>query len=71
MATTKIKANMAEQKNPSQFGCHKKIIGIKIKNIIDNFFLKNLFINFSLLQFAPNLLVEVLPKEGFLQFSLL
>ena len=28
-------------KNPSQFGCHKKTIGIKIKNIIENFFLKN------------------------------
>ena len=25
-------------KNPSQFGCHKKIIGTKIKHIIDNFF---------------------------------
>ena len=32
--------------NPSQFGCHKKIIGIKIKNIIDILFLKNLFIKF-------------------------
>ena len=31
-------------KTPSQFGCHKKIIGIKIKNIIHNFFFKNLFI---------------------------
>ena len=33
-------------KNPSQFGCHKKIIGIKIKIIMDNLFLKNLFIQF-------------------------
>ena len=31
-------------KNPSQFGCHKKIIGTKIKKIIGNFFEKNLFI---------------------------
>ena len=31
-------------KNPSQLGCHKKIIGIKIKLTIDNFFVKNLFI---------------------------
>ena len=29
-------------KNPSQLGCHKKIIGIKIKTIADNFFLENL-----------------------------
>ena len=33
-------------KNPSQLGCHKKIIGIQIKKIIDNFFVKNLFIKF-------------------------
>ena len=33
-------------KNPSQFGCHKKITGIKIKNTIDNLFLKNLYIQF-------------------------
>ena len=33
-------------KNPSQFGCHKKIIGIKIKIIMDNLFLKNLFVKF-------------------------
>ena len=31
-------------KNPSQLGCHKKIIGIRIKLIVDNFFEKNLFI---------------------------
>ena len=41
-------------KNPSQLGCHKKIIGIKIKKIIDNFFMKNFFIKFLLLKFAPN-----------------
>ena len=58
-------------KNPSQLGCHKKIIGTKIKHIIDNFFVKNLFINFPLVKFAPNLLLEVLPKEGFSLFSLL
>ena len=33
-------------KNPSQFGCHKKIIGINIKKISGNFFDKNLFIYF-------------------------
>ena len=31
-------------KNPSQLGCHKKIIGIKVKQIIDHFFRENLFI---------------------------
>ena len=41
-------------KNPSQFGCHKKITGIKIKKTIDNFFIKNLFIKYLLLKFAPN-----------------
>ena len=41
-------------KNPSQFGCHKKIIGIKIKEITDEFFVKNLFIKFLLLKSAPN-----------------
>ena len=25
-------------KNPSQFGCHKKLIGIKIKLMLDYFF---------------------------------
>ena len=30
--------------NPSQLGCHKKTIGIRIKLIMDNFFIKNLFI---------------------------
>ena len=52
-------------KNPSQFGCHRKIIGIKIKHNKDKFFTKNLFINFSLLKFAPNLLQKVLPKAVF------
>ena len=33
-------------KNPSQLGFHKKIIGMKIKKITDNFFEKNLFIKF-------------------------
>ncbi len=33
-------------KNPSQLGCHKKIIGIKIKDIMDDFFIKNLFIKY-------------------------
>ena len=33
-------------KNPSQFGCHKKIIGMRIKEIKDIFFVKNLFIKF-------------------------
>ena len=41
-------------KNPSQLGCHKKIIGIKIKLIKDNFFVKNLFIKYLLSKFAPN-----------------
>ena len=41
-------------KNPSQLGCHKKIIGIKIKLIIDNLFVKNLFIKYFLSKFAPN-----------------
>ena len=41
-------------KNPSQLGCHKKIIGIKIKLIMDDFFVKNLFIKYSLSKFAPN-----------------
>jgi len=48
-----------EPKNPSQLGCHKKIIGTKIKNIMGNFFIKNLFIKFLLLKFAPNQLHEV------------
>jgi len=38
---------------PSQFGCHKKIIGIKIKLINDNFFFKNLFIKFLLINLDP------------------
>ena len=55
-------------KNPNQFGCHKKIIGMKIKKIEDDFFLKNLFIKYLLLIFAPNQLREVLPKVIFLPF---
>ena len=35
-------------KNPSQFGCHKKIIGIQTKQIKDKFFTKNLFIKFPI-----------------------
>ena len=41
-------------KIPSQLGCHKKIIGTKIKKIIGNFFAKNLFIKFLRLKFVPN-----------------
>ena len=41
-------------KNPSQLGCHKKIIGIKIKLIMNNLFVKNLFIKYLLSKFAPN-----------------
>ena len=40
--------------NPSQLGCHKKIIGIKMKLIIGNLFLKNLFIKYFFSKFAPN-----------------
>ena len=36
-------------KNPSQLGCHKKIIGTKIKKIIDILFVKNLFIKYYFL----------------------
>jgi len=57
--------------NPSQPGCHKKIIGIKIKKIIDNFFVKKIFIKFLLLKFEPNLLDEVLLKVIFLPFFVL
>ena len=41
-------------KTPSQLGCHKKIIGIKMKLTIDNLFVKNLFIKYFLSKFAPN-----------------
>ena len=41
-------------KIPNQLGCHKKIIGMKIKKINDDFFLKNLFIKYLLLIFAPS-----------------
>ena len=41
-------------KNPSKLGCHKKIIGIKIKLIMDNFLVKNLFIKYLISKFAPN-----------------
>ena len=58
-------------KNPSQLGCHKKIIGIKTKLTIDNFFVKNLFIKYLLSKFAPNQLLEVLPKVKFLPFFLI
>ena len=58
-------------KNPSQLGCHKKIIGIRIKLIVDNFFEKNLFIKYLLSKFAPNQLHEVLLKVKFLQFFLI
>ena len=58
-------------KNPSQLGCHKKIIGIKIKLMMDNFFVKNLFIKYLLSKFAPNRLSEVLPKVKFLPFFLI
>ena len=58
-------------KNPSQLGCHKKIIGIKIKLIMDNFFVKNLFTKYLLSKFAPNQLREVLPKVKFLPFFLI
>ena len=57
--------------NPSQLGCHKKIIGIKIKLIMDNFFVKNLFIKYLLSKFAPNQLLEVLLKVKFLPFFLI
>ena len=46
-------------KSPSQLGCHKKIIWRKTKRTMDNFLLKNLFINFLLLKLAPNQLREV------------
>ena len=39
---------------PSQFGCHKKIIGIKMKVNVDIFFIKNFFIRFWDLKFEPN-----------------
>ena len=55
-------------KNPSQIGCHKKIIGIKIKLIMDKFFVKKLFIKYLLSKFAPNQLREVLLKVRFLPF---
>ena len=58
-------------KNPSQLGCHKKIIGIKIKLIMDNFFVKNLFIKYLLSKFAPNQLHEVLLKVKFSPFFLI
>jgi len=58
-------------KNPSQLGCHKKIIGIKIKLIMDNFFVKKLFIKYLLSKFAPNQLSEVLPKVKSLPFFLI
>jgi len=58
-------------KNPSQLGCHKKIIGIKIKLNMDDCFMKNLFIKYLLLKFAPNQLDEVLPKVKFLPFFLI
>ena len=58
-------------KNPSQLGCHKKIIGIKIKLIMDNFFVKNLFIKYLLSKFVPNQLHEVLLKVKFLPFFLI
>ena len=41
-------------KNPSQLGCHKNIIGIKMKLIIDDLFVKNLLIKYFLSEFAPN-----------------
>ena len=41
-------------KNPSQLGCHKKIIGINIKLTIYKLFVKNLFIKYFLSKFAPN-----------------
>ena len=46
-------------KNPIQLGCHKKIIGTKIKKITANLCIKKLRINFSLLKFGPNQLPEV------------
>ena len=58
-------------KNPSQLGCHKKIIGIKMKLIIDNLFVKNLFIKYLISKFAPNQSSEVLPKVKFLPFFLI
>ena len=58
-------------KNPSQLGCHKKIIGIKIKLIMDNFLVKNLFIKYLLSKFVPNQLHEVLLKVKFLPFFLI
>ena len=58
-------------KNPSQLGCNKKIIGMKTKLIMDDFFVKNLFIKNLLSKFAPNQLHEVLPKVKFLPFFLI
>ena len=55
-------------KSPSQLGCHKKIIGIRIKLIADNFLEKKLFIEYLLSKFEPNQLHEVLPKVKFLPF---
>ena len=49
----------------------RKIIGIKIKLIIDNFVIKNLFIKYLVSKFAPNQLSEVLPGVKFLPFFLI
>ena len=46
-------------KNPSQVGFHKKIIGIKIKLMMENFLVKNLFIKYLLSKFEPNQSHEV------------
>jgi len=43
----------------------------KNKLIIDKFFLKNLFIKYLLLKFAPNQLHQVLLKEKFWPFFLI
>ena len=58
-------------KNPSQLGCHKKIIGTKIKHTMDIFFRKNSFIKYLLSKSEPNQLIEVLPKAIFLPFFLI
>jgi len=41
-------------RNPSQLGCHKKIIGIKIKQNMDDFYVKSLYIKYLISKFAPN-----------------
>ena len=62
---------ISRSKEAKKLGIKMGVPVFKIKKIIEKFFIKNLFITFLLLRFAPNQLLEVLLKVIFLPSFLL